>query len=59
MLQDVPCSAAHCFIFCFPKIVAISIMASTSSLELKKGKRRESIVNKMTPADHISISAPY
>lgn len=56
--QNVPWSAAHCFIFCFPKMVAISIIASTSSLELKNGKRRERIVSRMTPADHISISAP-
>ena len=38
-------------------MVAISIMASTSSEELKKGKRRERIVRRITPADHISISA--
>lgn len=30
-------------------------MASTSSVELKKGKRRDRMVSRMTPADHISI----
>ena len=30
-------------------------MASMSSVELKKGKRCERIVNRMTPADQISI----
>jgi hypothetical protein len=52
----VPCNAAHCLILALPNIVAISIMASTSSELLKKGKRLERIVSNMMPADHISIS---
>jgi len=38
-----------------PKILAISIIASTSSVELKKGNRRPKRVSKITPADQISI----
>ena len=34
---------------------AISIMASTSSAELKNGKRWARMVNNITPADHTSI----
>lgn len=36
-------------------MVAISIMASTSSAELKKGNRLERMVRSMTPADQMSI----
>lgn len=38
-----------------PKMLAISIMASTSSVELKKGKRRASRVRRITPVDQMSI----
>lgn len=38
-----------------PKMLAISMVASTSSVELKKGKRRASRVRRITPADHRSI----
>lgn len=37
-------------------MVAISIIASTSSELLKKGKRLERIVSRITPEDHMSIS---
>ena len=36
-------------------MVAISIMASISSSELKKGNRRERMVSSITPADQMSI----
>ena len=36
-------------------MLLISIKASTSSVELKKGNRCDNMVNKMTPADQISI----
>ena len=36
-------------------MLAISIIASTSSAELKNGNRRPKIVSKITPADHMSI----
>ncbi|KAL1860652.1 hypothetical protein VTK73DRAFT_7214 [Phialemonium thermophilum] len=50
-----PCSWAAARMRFWPKMVAISIMASTSSAELKKGKRRDRMVSRMTPADQMSI----
>lgn len=51
----VPCNKAHCLKRLSPNKDAISIMASTSSAELKKGNRWQRMVNSITPADHISI----
>src|SRR5204863_1331369 len=50
-----PCRSAAAFIRRVPNKLAISIMASTSSVELKNGNRRPSNVRRMTPADQMSI----
>lgn len=50
-----PCNTAHCFSLRWPKMVAISIIASTSSVELKNGNLCARMVSSMTPTDHMSI----
>ena len=50
------CNSAHILIFGLPKMVVSSIMASTSSAELKKGNRLLKKLSKITPQDHMSIS---
>lgn len=50
------CNSAQLLIFSFPKMLASSIIASTSSAELKNGKRLVRKLNKTTPHDHTSIS---
>ena len=57
--KTAPCKAAHCFIFFCPKMVEISIMASTSSAELKNGNLCARIVSRITPTDQISILAVW
>ena len=51
-----PFIAAHFFISSTPKMHAISKSASPSSPELKNGYRPDRQINKMTPADQISIA---
>lgn len=53
--RTAPCKTAHCFNLRWPKMVAISIIASTSSVELKNGNLCARMVSSMTPTDHMSI----
>jgi hypothetical protein len=54
--MDILCNFAHIFIFDFPKMLVNSIIASTSSAELKNGKRLVRKLNRITPHDQMSIS---
>jgi len=53
---DILCKRAHCFILSLPKMHDNSIIASTSSAELKKGNRFVRKLSNITPHDQISIS---
>ena len=54
--EELLCSSAHIFIFGLPKMVVSSIIASTSSAELKNGKRLVRKLSRITPQDQISIT---
>ena len=54
--RGILCNSAQALIFGLPKIDVSSIIASMSSVELKKGNRLVKKLKRITPDDQISIS---